>query len=65
MIVAHQGTYYLYGEHYGNVTGIGPSPPLMYPKIVVYTSPDLLAWTFQGFALDDWPTKPYGEGYES
>ena len=42
------------------VTGFGPSPPLLYPKIVVYTSPDLQAWTFRGFALSDWPTKPYG-----
>jgi hypothetical protein len=50
----------MYGEHYGNDTGFGPSPPLLYPKIVVYTSPDMETWTFRGFALSDWPTKPYG-----
>lgn len=60
MILYRNGLYYQYGEHYGNVTGFGPSPPLMYPKIVVYTSPDMEAWTFRGFALEDWPTKPYG-----
>lgn len=48
------------GEHYGNTTGFGPSPPAIYPKIVTYTSPDMMTWTFRGFALDDWPTKPYG-----
>jgi len=48
------------GEHYGNSTGFGPSPPLMFPKIVIYTSPDLQAWTFRGYAFSSWPTKPYG-----
>lgn len=50
----------MYGEHYGNSTGFGPSPPLLYPKIVVYTSPDLSAWTFRGFALNSWPNQPFG-----
>jgi hypothetical protein len=27
---------------------------------VVYTSPDMSAWTYRGFALSEWPTKPYG-----
>ena len=60
MILAVNGVFYMYGEHYGNSTGDGPSPPLLFPKIVVYTSPDLQAWTFRGFVLSDWPTKPYG-----
>lgn len=60
MILAVNGVFYLYGEHYGNSTGDGPSPPLLFPKIVTYTSTDLMAWTFRGFALQDWPTKPYG-----
>jgi hypothetical protein len=59
-ILYHGGQYFMYGEHYGNSTGFGPSPPLLYPKIVVYTSPDMSAWTFRGFAVSDWPTKPYG-----
>jgi hypothetical protein len=49
-IVAHAGTYYLYGEAYGNLTGTmfrnggwGAAP-----QLAVYTSPDLTAWTFRG-----------------
>ena len=38
MILFRAGVYYMYGEHYGNTTGFGPSPPLLVPKIVVYTS---------------------------
>ncbi len=60
MILAVNGTFFMYGEHYGNSTGFGPSPPAIWPKIVVYTSPDMSAWTYQGEALADWPTKPYG-----
>ena len=59
-IIAVDGIFYMIGEHYGNSSGMGPSPPLLFPKIVVYTSPDFESWTFRGFALHDWPTKPYG-----
>jgi hypothetical protein len=60
MILKQGGTYFMYGEHYGNTTGFGPSPPALYPKIVVYTSPDLVSWTPQGFAISNWSTAPYG-----
>ena len=59
-IVAVNGMFYMYGEMYSNSTGFGPSPPLLWPKIVVYSSPDMEAWTFRGPALSDWPTAPYG-----
>ena len=59
-ILKQGDTYYMYGEHYGNTTGFGPSPPALFPKIVVYTSPDLSAWTFRGFAITNWSTAPYG-----
>jgi hypothetical protein len=60
-VVLKQGsTYFMYGEMYGNTTGFGPSPPAIFPKIVTYTSPDLLSWTYQGFALSNWSTAPYG-----
>lgn len=42
------GTYLMYGERYTNSTGFGPSPPLLFPKIVVYTSRDMMAWTYRG-----------------
>ena len=59
--VLKQGdTYFMYGEHYGNTSGFGPSPPALYPKIVVYTSPDLVSWTPRGFAISNWSTAPYG-----
>ena len=60
MILPVNGVFYMYGEHYGNTSGMGPSPPILFPKIVVYTSTDLVAWENRGFAINDWPTKPYG-----
>ena len=60
MILPVNSLFYMYGERYTNSTGFGPSPPQLYPKIVVYTSPDLMAWTYHGEVLSDWPTKPYG-----
>lgn len=60
MILAVNGVYYMYGEVYHNNTGFGPSPPVMFPKIAVYTSPDMVSWTPRGEAISDWPTKPYG-----
>jgi hypothetical protein len=50
-IVFHNGTYYLYGEFYGNLTGRPFSPAPGWgasPQLAVYTSPDLTAWTFRG-----------------
>jgi hypothetical protein len=60
MILPVNGVFYMYGERYTNSTGFGPSPPQLFPKIVVYTSTDMTSWTYQGEVLDDWPTKPYG-----
>jgi len=48
------------GEVYGNSTGFGPSPPLQAPRIVVYTSPDMMSWTNHGLAFTNWSTFPYG-----
>ena len=59
-IIAVNGTFYMYGEHYGNSVGFGASPPALFPKISVYTSPDLAAWTFAGFALTNYSGMPYG-----
>lgn len=50
----------MYGERYTNHTGSGPSPPLQFPQLVVYTSPDMMAWTYHGLALTTWPSYPYG-----
>lgn len=60
MILPVNGVFYMYGERYTNSTGFGPSPPQLYPKIVVYTSTDMMAWTYHGEVLSDWPTKPFG-----
>ena len=60
-ILAVNGVFYMYGEHYGNSTGFGPSPPVFAPRIVVYTSSDsMTSWTYRGFVLADWPSKPNG-----
>ena len=60
VILAVNGTFYMYGERYGNSTGFGPSPPVYAPRIVVYTSIDLMVWEYRGFVLQDWPSKPNG-----
>lgn len=60
MILPVNGVFYLYGERYTNSTGFGPSPPQLFPKIVVYTSTDMQSWTYGGEVLTDWPTKPFG-----
>lgn len=60
MVLPVNGTYYMYGEHYGNNTGFGPSPPALFPKIVVYTSPDMQTWTNRGEVLKSYPNYPYG-----
>jgi hypothetical protein len=59
-IVHVNGTFFMYGERYDNISGIGPSPPIMRPHIVVYTSPDLTTWTNRGEAFQTWPNFPYG-----
>jgi hypothetical protein len=59
-IVAVNGTFYMYGEKYDNVSGVGPSPPLLRPRLVVYTSTDLMAWINHGEVFTTWPNFPYG-----
>ena len=53
-IVAHAGTYYLYGESYQNATGgTFPGDWGNSPQLAVYTSPDLTAWTYRGSPLSN------------
>jgi hypothetical protein len=59
-MVAVNGTFFWYGERYDNVSGVGPSPPLLRPRLVVYTSSDLLAWQNRGEVFSTWPNYPYG-----
>lgn len=40
------GTYFLYGEAYGNQTLATPYPWKKWPRLKVYTSPNLVDWTF-------------------
>jgi hypothetical protein len=49
-LVAFQGAYYLYGESYGNLTGsaFAGGGWGAAPQLSVYSSPDLVAWTFRG-----------------
>jgi hypothetical protein len=45
-------TYYMYGEYYNLTTGATfPWPSA--PYISVYTSPDLVSWTFRGLAIQN------------
>ena len=46
MILAVNGSYFLYGEFYNQTSGNYPWTG-GYPKLAVYTSPDLLAWTYR------------------
>jgi hypothetical protein len=59
-IVAVNNTFYLFGERYDNRTGIGPSPPMDRPHLVVYTSPDLTTWTNHNDIFSTWPNFPSG-----
>ena len=54
-ILAVNGTYYLYGEAYGNQTLATPYPWSAYPRLAVYTSPDLVTWTYRGAPLASIP----------
>ena len=68
-IVFVNGTYFLYGENYGTGPYVVPDNALL-PKLVVYTSPDMVNWTFGGFlhnntqpgwaASGQWPDAPSG-----
>jgi hypothetical protein len=49
MIVAHGSQYFLYGEYYNASSGNYPWPSA--PFLSVYTSPDLVAWSFRGLAV--------------
>lgn len=53
LVVAVNGTYYLYGEAYQNQTLATPYPWADTPQLGVYTSPDLLTWTYRGNPLPD------------
>ena len=48
-IVFVDSTYFLYGENYGNGSNYIVPNNTKIPKLVVYTSPDMLTWTFKGF----------------
>ena len=53
MILHHQGTYYLYGEAYGNQTLATQYPWPKHPRLAVYTSPDMVNWTYRGPVLNE------------
>eukprot|EP00039_Didymoeca_costata_P022265 m.4160 g.4160 ORF g.4160 m.4160 type:complete len:369 (-) comp2909_c0_seq1:32-1138(-) len=51
LVVVVNSTYYLYGESYGNQTLATPYPWSSYPRLLVYTSPDMVNWTLRGDPL--------------
>ena len=54
IIVEVNGTYYLYGERYGNTTGlVNTWASQDAPRLGVYTSKDLQSWTDHGYMLND------------
>ena len=57
-IVEHNGTYFLYGESYGEQTLEQQYPWPNYPKLKVYTSPDLTTWTDRGDPVPGWTATP-------
>ena len=63
-IVFYNGTFFLYGECYGNLTGRPFSPPPGWgasPQLAVYTSPDLNSWAFRGHLFNG--SVPSGAGF--
>ncbi len=51
LIVQHNGTYFWYGERYGNVTGMDWQWSGVAPKLGLYTSTDFETWTDRGLIL--------------
>lgn len=51
LVLVVNGTYYMYGESYGNQTLATPYPWKSYPRLLVYTSPDMVNWTCRGDPL--------------
>lgn len=51
MLLEHKGTYFLYGESYGNQTLATAYPWASRPRLLVYTSQDLMNWTCRGDPL--------------
>ena len=49
-IVAFHGSFFLYGEYYGNLTGgsFANGGWGAAPQLSVYSSPDLVSWSFRG-----------------
>ena len=63
-IVFHNGTFYLYGEFYGNLTGRPFNSDGGWgaaPQLSVYTSSDLTAWAFRGHLFNS--SVPSGESF--
>jgi hypothetical protein len=48
-IVARNGLYFMYGEHYGNSTGFDTNNA---PTLTVYVSPDMVSWQRYPMLLD-------------
>jgi len=55
-IVKSGNTYFMYGERYGNYTGINDKT---WPQLHVYTSSDLVSWVHEGPMLIDAPNGTY------
>eukprot|EP00040_Diaphanoeca_grandis_P016272 m.83882 g.83882 ORF g.83882 m.83882 type:complete len:395 (+) comp25683_c0_seq1:126-1310(+) len=53
LILEHNGTYFLYGEAYNETTLATPYPWPNYPRLSVYTSTDMVNWTYRGGVLPD------------
>eukprot|EP01084_Bolivina_argentea_P045882 84451_1 len=54
VIVEVNGTYYLYGERYGNTTGLVSTWSSQdAPRLGVHTSTDLMTWIDNGYMLND------------
>lgn len=62
-IVYFNGAYFLYGEYYGNLTGssFAGGGWGAAPQLSVYSSPDLVAWTFRGHLFNS--SVPDGASY--
>jgi hypothetical protein len=62
-VVAFNGQFFLYGEFYGNLTGsaFANGGWGAAPQLAVYSSPDLVAWTFRGHLFNS--SVPAGASY--
>eukprot|EP01050_Picozoa_sp_SAG11_P010754 SAG11_NODE_1097_length_5882_cov_3.116376_5_plen_462_part_00 len=60
-IVKMGSTYFMYGENYGDAPGYAVPGTVNLPRLAVYSSPDMVKWTFGGLLHNNTPGKHWAD----